>query len=329
MPQDMNEDVNSQSSGEIENQDVADGGIQDLPPSDADSSPAEDVTEDTLSIVEDVVGSDTSEGSSPEGEEEQVEETGEDDAEDGDYSNLPFGKHPRFQEVLGKVKEAEAKATQYEADAKRYENVERFIADHGLTADEAAGAMQIQALAKTNPVEAWKQIKPWVQQLATAAGAIVPQNLQQRVQAGELTPDAARELASAQAQVTAAEQQRQMEAQRLQRQQAEQARMGIQNTVVSWETERKLRDPNFDAKYNALQREVAYLQTTEGKPRDIDGVRAQLDKAYDAVSKAYKPSAPTPQKRAIKPVTGGQSAGNASATPTNTMGIIDSVLAKG
>lgn len=335
MPREIDEDVNPQSSSGTETQDVADDGIQDMPPSDADSSPAEDVAEDTQSIIQDVVGAeDAAAGSSPEGEEDQAaEEGGEVSDEDAEYENLPFGKHPRFQEVLGKVKAAEAKAEEFEADAGRYRNVEKFLSDYGLTADEAAGAMQIQALAKTNPVEAWNQIKPWVQQLATAAGAIVPPDLQQRVKSGELTIETAREIASAQARATAADTQRTADLERQQRQQAENARNSIIESVTGWETERKMRDPNFGAKYDALQREVAFLQTREGRPNDVQGVRDQLDRAYDAVNASFKPTAEpqqtTTRKKAIRPVTGGQSAGKAHAAPETTMGIIDTVMAQG
>lgn len=55
MPPEQEMDVNSQSSGEIEDMDVAADGIEDMPPSDAESSPAEDVAADTESIIEDVV----------------------------------------------------------------------------------------------------------------------------------------------------------------------------------------------------------------------------------------------------------------------------------
>lgn len=271
-------------------------------------------------------------GSSPDDSEEAAEEAAADPeaGEEGDeYANLPFGKHPRFQEVLGKVKDAEARATAAESDAERYRNVETFLANNGLTGEDAAAALEVQALAKANPVAAWEKVRPWVQQLAIAAGAIVPPEMRQRVERGELTDASARELAAAQARATAADQQRALEAQRLQQQQAQAAQQAVVDSVSAWEADRKLRDPNFTDKYDALQREVAFLQQREGRPRDIAGVRAQLDKAYEAVSKSYRPAAPAPQKKAVRPVTGGQSAGKASAAPQNTMAIIDSVVGKG
>lgn len=330
---DTEQDVNPESSAGAEEIDVTNG-AQDLPPDgEADSSSAEDVAVDTLSIVKDVVGAEAETGSSPDSSEDtEAEGTTEGSGDEGGgYENLPFGKHPRFQEVLGKVKAAEAKVAELEPAAQSYRNVERFLADSSMSPDEAASGLQIMALAKSNPVEAWNQIKPWVQELATAAGVIVPQNLQQRVQAGELAPETARELAAAQARATAADQQRQMDVERQQRQQQESARQALVQSVESWETERRLRDPNFAAKYDALQREVAFMQAREGRPNDVTGARDQLERAYTAVNAAYRPAeaAPAPAKKAIKPVTGGQSAGSPKAELTSTMDIINDVMAKG
>jgi hypothetical protein len=336
MDPDENTDVTAHSSSD-NTQDVTDG-VQDMAPVDAESSPAEDVAEDTLSIVQDVLGEDAeteAQGSSPDGNEEESATDGE--LSDEDIANLPFGKHPRFQQVLGQVKEANAKveeltakATAFETDAARYRNIENFLQTNSLSADEAAGGLEVLALAKTDPVKAWEQIKPWVSQLATAAGAIVPPDMQKRVQEGHLTPEAARELAMANARSSAAEAQRQHAAEQAQRQQQEQAQQLIISTVQSWETDRKMRDPNFDAKQHALQREVAFLQQREGKPADAVGVKQQLDRAYEAVNAAFAPPQPKPAvKKAIKPVTGGQSAGKPTADVPSTVNIIDDVMARG
>lgn len=338
MPPEMNEDVNSPSSSETQTQDVSDG-VQDMTPDGADSS-SEDVAEDTLSIVQEVVdaeGEDEAAGSSPDGGEEQTAADTE-ELSDEDIANLPFGKHPRFQQVLGQVKEAKAqvealtaKATEFETDATRYRQVETFLQNNSLTDDEAAGGLEVLALAKTDPAKAWEQIKPWVTQLATAAGAMVPPDLQKRVQEGALTPEAARELAMANAKSASAEAQNKAAAERAHRQQQQQAQQLIVSTVGSWEQERRLRDPNFEAKQNALQREIAFLQMQEGRPADAVAVKQQLDKAYAAVNSTFAaPATPKPApKRAIKPVTGGQSAGKAPAGEASTMSIIDDVMSKG
>jgi hypothetical protein len=81
----------------------------------------------------------------------------------------------------------------------------------------------------------------------------------------------------------------------------------------------------------ALEREIAWLQAREGKPKDAAGVKAQLQKAYDNVSSTF--SAPqqdnTRQKKPAKtPVTGGQVNGSVRPQPRNTIDIIDQELAR-
>lgn len=338
MPPELNTDVEAQSSGAAQTQDVNDG-VQDMAPDVADSSPAEDVAEDTLAIVQDVVGEESKDAapdSSSEGEEEQNDAQTE-DLSDEEMANLPFGKHPRFQQVLSQIKDARAqveeltaKASQFETDAGRYRNTEAFLQNNNLTGEEAAGGLEVLALAKTNPVRAWEQIKPWVTQLATAAGAMVSPDLQKRVQEGQLSPEAARELAMANARSTAAEAQNRVAAEQAQRHQQQQAQQLIVATVSGWEQERQARDPNFGAKQHALQREVAFLQSREGKPTDAVGVKQQLDAAYAAVNQTFTPAAPKPAaKKAITPVTGGQSAGKAQTDSASTVSIIDDVMSKG
>lgn len=102
----------------------------------------------------------------------------------------------------------------------------------------------------------------------------------------------------------------------------------IGSTVNSWESERRLRDPNFEAKLPAIEREVAWLQSKEGKPRNVEGVRAQLDRAYTAVSASFVAPTPAAPKPATKrPVTGGQVNGNVRPEPTSTLDIIEQVVA--
>lgn len=298
---------------------------------DATSSSAEDASKpapkDTLSIVRDVIGkSDEAVASSAE-KAEDVEpsttdqETTKADAPD-DYSDVPFNKHPRFQAVLSKLRESEA-------DAGRYRNVENFIAQQGLAAEEAADLLRIGGLMKTNPVEAWEAMRPKVEQVMRAAGILLPDDLKQRVAAGQLDPDTAQEISRHRATVQSMEARTQFETQRAAEEGAQRAAAQIQTTVSSWEADRRLKDPNFEAKMPALQKEIAWLQTMEGRPHDPMGVQAQLQKAYDAVTASYVAPRPARPKPAMTPVTGGQVSGAVTpAKPRSTLEIVQAEIAK-
>lgn len=330
MPKEMDVnggDADLQSSEQV-HQDVAPAEAA----GDAQSSSATDVAESpTLSIVRDVVAKEAEanpQGSSPAADEDGAQAADPDqdqpeateasvEAED-DETKYPKRAQKRIRELV------EEKKT-LEADATRYRNVETFLRDNGLAPDEAADGLQIMALAKTNPVEAWERIKPWVEKVAIAAGVIMPSDLQQQVQQGYLTRDAALELSKTRAKLGAVEAQRQFEQQRAQEQAALNYQQAVVGAAQTWEQDRRVKDPNFEAKLPALQREIAYLHATEGRANTPEGVKDQCERAYKAVNaqaQRFAAASAAPVRRAVAPVTGGQVAGNPAPKPESTLDII-------
>lgn len=294
------------------------------------SSTVEDASKtaepDTLSIVRDVVEKkvkDPAAASSAEGEEagQKKDPATPKEPDDENFSDVPFHKHKRFQEALGRLKAAET-------DATRYRNVQNFIEEQGLEAAEAADLLTIGGLAKTNPPAAWQKVLPWVQKLAIAAGEVLPDELKERVATGEMTRDAALEVSRARASLQSHEARTLFDQQRAQQRQQVEAVSAVQTAVSLWEADRKLRDPNFDAKMPAIEREVAWLLTKEGRPNTPDGVKAQLQKAYDTVSAAFKPPAPVRQRPELRPVVGGQKSGSVRPEVTSTLDVVNTVLAR-
>lgn len=293
----------------------------------AESSPATDEADaGTMSIVRDAVdktkpvaetapSAEASE-SDEDADDEQPKKT---DAER--YSDVPFSKHPRFQQL---VRENRANKT----DAEAYRNIRSFMTANSLNDEDAAEALTVAALLKSDPHQAWAKLKPVVQQLLHAVGEVIPDELNSRVQAGEMSREAAIEISRARAAAQAAEQRRTFEQQQMQRMQQTAAQAAIRQAADDWEADRRLRDPMFEAKSPLLVKEIAYLHATEGKPDTPEGVRSQLRRAYKAVNESFVSAAPTAQRKpAIRPVTGGQVAGNARPAPKSTADIIDNVLA--
>lgn len=281
--------------------------------------------DDTLSIVRDVVGADKGEaGAASPAEGEAGSEAGgaasTKEPDNENFTDVPFHKHPRFQALV-------QQRNDFKVDAVRYQNVQTFLDSNGLSADEAANGLSTMALAKTNPAKAWAEIKPWVQQLLVAAGEVLPADLAQRVEKGELTQDAAFELSRSRATLASGETRKTFEQQQQERREQTAHSTSLVNTADAWEKDRQIKDPNFAAKKPLLQREIAFLHATEGKPNTVAGVSDQLKRAYDAVNKSFTPPAaqkPQARRPAIKPVMGGTVAGNAGATtkPGSTLDIV-------
>jgi hypothetical protein len=319
------DEIKDLPSSEQETLDVAEAPAKVVEADASSSNAADETPKDTLSVVRDVVDERKAKTEEP-GSSPEAEEDGSDPAEavtkkpdDTDYTDVPFHKHPRFQHLLREKKAAEV-------DAIRYRNVETFLQRSNLDAAEAADGLEIMGLAKVDPVAAWQRIKPWVEKVLVAAGEIIPQDLQQRIQAGEMTREAAMEVSRARAQVSSVTERQKLQEQQAQQREREEAGKALTDAASSWEADRRLKDPNFDAKVLPIQEKLAYWNATEGRPTTPEGVLERCQRAYKAVNAAFRPPAPvvenTARRPAVRPVTGGQVAGSAVAEPKSTLDIV-------
>lgn len=287
----------------------------------ADPSPAtDDKPEDVLSVVRDVVSkNEVAEASAAKPEDEDANATSDgakdEQKDDTDYSDVPFHKHPRFQQLLRKSKE-------FEADAGRYRNIEGFLKENHLSGDEAAEGLQVMALAKTDPVKALEQIKPFVRSLLIAAGEVLPDDLKSSVQKGDMPANAAMEISRARAALAQQQEAQRLAAERAQAEQRVQHSETLRGTAQQWLQERDARDPAFQSKYPLLEREVALMQRKEGVPGTIEGVRDQLNRAYDSVNKQARVVAPAAPRPAKSPITGGAAPGKPAPQPTSMLDVI-------
>lgn len=300
---------------------------------DAESSTAKDVSKpvegDSLSIVRDVVAkgkkdpeaaaSSATAEADPDAGAKATKEPKERD--DENFSDAPFNKHPRFKELI-------AQRNEFRTDAQRYRNVQAFIDQNSLSAEETADLIVIGGLMKTNPAEAWKRMKPVVEQVLRAAGEVLPEDLSAMVQNGEMTREAALQVSRSRASVSSMEAAQRWEQQRQQTAEQQRQQQAIQGAVSSWEAERQARDPNFAAKLTALQQEVRRLQDNGWKPNTPEGVKAQLDTAYGTVNQTFAPPQARPQKQPIRPVAGGQVNGNARPEVKSALDAVNAVIAR-
>jgi polyhydroxyalkanoate synthesis regulator phasin len=326
----MSRDIDN-TVGEIEEisevMDEAEGSTELESSASATPSPATDVSntvadEGTLGLVRDVVDKrapDTAAAaSSATGEDDGL--TTDDDLpgetkNEDDYSDVPFNKHPRFQELL-------RKSNEYKTDAQRYQNVQNFVDKQGLAAQEVHDLLSLGGLMKTNPVAAWQMAKPVVEKLLVAAGEILPADLKAMVEAGDMTLEAAKTVSRSRAEVNSVTATRQFEHTRAETKQQEDAAQAVKDAAETWEANRRQRDPNFAAKIPALQREIAYLLQTEGHPRTPQGVKEQMGRAYKAIAVTAAPAPKPAPKPAITPITGGTVSGNAQPPANSTLDII-------
>lgn len=291
----------------------------------ADSSAALD-EKDTLSIVRDVVEDKEEEGSDSSSEgEEGADFSEEDDAalvakepDNENYTDVPFNKHPRFQALVREKNELRP-------DAANFRTLKAFMAENALSDADVADALVTRALVNSDPVAAWQRLKPMVEQLLLAAGEILPPELEQRVQAGEIPRDMAVQFSRQQAQTRSLAQRQQFDQQAAQTRAQREAEASRMDAAAAWERDRLAKDPNFAAKQPEIMKEVVWLQKVEGVPQNAEGVKLMLEKAYRSVSARMRKPA---QKSTPRPSAVSQGANTKPAKAATTLDVIDSVLAK-
>lgn len=310
--------------------------VDDLADSDAAGADSSDAHDDktsestTLDIVRDVVNAENKDGtaSSAEGNEDDPDSEGKETAEEDneDYSDVPFNKHPRFRQLLRAKKAADSARKVAESDAGMYRNIQKFMDENGIEAKEAADLFCFSALLRNNPQEAWKMAKPVIQQLLVACGEVLPDDLKAQVEAGQMTPEAASEVARSRAQVKTVEDSRSFEQKQRERREREDLNKSLYDTAMTWADTRRKRDPNFAAKEPLLKKEIAWLQSQEGVPNTPDKVKDQLERAYKAVvvpAARKASSAPTVGQGAPRrPSAAGGASGTAQPKPLTTLDII-------
>lgn len=291
----------------------------------AEPSPAPDEPKDILSIVRDVV-EDKSEDPASSADKDPLEadepqDEIEDPVEPEDDDKVPFNKHPRWQEMRKKLKTAEE-------DAGEFRKIDSFLKQNNLPLEEAAEGLQIMAIAKVDPARALTMLKPFIQTLLVAAGEVLPDELKERVGNGEMTVEAARELSRARASVAQQQQLQEVDNQRRQQEALRDAAYARANAAQAWVEDRRLKDPSFESKKPQIEREVVYLQRSEGVPATPEGVRDQLNRAYKNVNASVRSSVPSVPRQGVRPVIGGSSNGNPAPQPTSMLDVVKQTLAQ-
>lgn len=322
------------SSAELDDK-VTDATSDDTPGPDSSAEASSDDKFDLLSVVRDAVTPDDADdsGSSTEdsgNSDDADSDDADSDAENGDetdagpdeenFSDVPFHNHPRFKQLI-------TQRNQYREGAVEYAKVQSFLEETGVSAEEAASALQIQGLLKTDPQEAWKQLQPVVQQLVRDIGLVLPDDLRQQVAEGKLSKEAAAEISRLRSQNATSQKQAEHQKQRDEQTARQQSAKAVTDAVANWELEQR-KDPDFEAKAEDLMREVVWLQSKEGKPNSPDKAKDQLERAMKTVNE--KIAARTKPKPSVQTLTGGRTASaTEGAAPKSTLEIVQAASASG
>jgi len=174
--------------------------------------------------------------------------------------------------------------------AEQYEKITTFMTTNRLSAEEMAKGLQVMALMKNNPVEAYKVLQGYVQNLAPLTGEVLPEDLKKEVEDGFIPESRAKELARLKAEREYSESyQRAMAEEREREAEAARGRQ-MYDAVATWEAQEKAKDPDWDKKYEMVMDRVRTL-VGAGRPQSASEAVEVARRALADINSRLRPLA--------------------------------------
>lgn len=244
-------------------------------------------------------GDEGEEEAKAEGEADKAKLEGE--GEPDPDANLPFHNHPRWKEVI-------AERDGYKDDAGRYRNIEGFMQQHGLLADEVVEGFEVMASLKSGTPEGLSQARDYfatrLNQLDQMLGVTLDGDLQEKVDTGQIDEETAQELARTRAanKLISERTERDTKAS----EEAEAQRHAVANatacaeTVDDWEKRIKASDPDYSKKAKLVEDQcLAIVQRTGKQPGTPAEALALVEQAYKETNARLKDV--LPQRKPVTP----------------------------
>lgn len=347
-------DTQDRDDGVTENADAPTAALDETPGSSPEGGETE--TEESLSdVIEGALkGGDESDGGS-ESEDDEAEsekdedksESGEDgdkseeskhretdekqDEEDDDGSDLEEGQrvpYDRFKKVIDqrnetreRVQTLESEVEQYRYGHEQFSAVQGFMQENDLRPEDVVEALQIAAAFNRDPARAMEMLKPKVDMLQRYTGEVLPDDLRQRVEMGELGEQDAREIVRTRNEAARVQQQAEAERARRDARDREQQSMRVRNAMAmaADETQREIAasDPEYDRKAPFIQKELQLLIQQERPQSAADAMRL-VRQAHQSVTDELRKLQPKPTiRRGPSGMDGGGSSSSAAREPSS------------
>jgi hypothetical protein len=218
--------------------------------------------------------------------------------DEADDAKLPFHKHPRFQQVIQERSAFRREIDLLKPDADEWKAVKTYMDTNSLSADEVAEGFKIMAAMKSDPIRAKDMLSVYWNRLEDFTGGRLPDDLQQKVNDGEVSDDVASELARRRNEADFLRQQQAYSAMQAQEQFAMQQQATAQNVmrdvVVNWESGIKTRDADYAVKSPFIVDKVKSMMMVH-QPRTPQEAIALVEQAYSEVNSSLRRITPSRQ----------------------------------
>lgn len=247
----------------------------------------------------------TSEEKPEAGEEGQEQTPAEEQEPSGQGPDVPGKPIPyeRFQQVIQERNEVRQQLTDLQPKAEMHERLIQYCQENNISNDDYAQALEIAALLKNDPTQAWARLKPIVEGLGVLSGDTLPADLAKDVEEGALTQERAKEIAQLRAQAQFREKSQKVSAEQQARKQQQDFVQSVHKAWTSWDASKRKANPDFKPGGNGLWELVNDRLTAMGSALGPDGkplhpIRSPQDavklaeEAYNFVMKTAKKFTP-------------------------------------
>ena len=200
---------------------------------------------------------------SPAPEDQEDEQTEEEKAKKDTVEDTRFDKHPRFQALIAKNNELEEKY-------KAFEPLEQFFKESTMNETDRTATFRVgeainrALIGQSDPNQALQMLSPILEQLQTAAGLTLPDDIKKAVENGEISEKYAQDLAKQRAEADAANNRNQFETNKKQEQekrdreiQFNQLKTQVNNATSAWEAQQRSQDPDYEQKRELVYSHIA------------------------------------------------------------------------
>jgi hypothetical protein len=205
----------------------------------------------------------------------------------------------RVEKLLEQRHAARQEVEALKPHAAKWQQMEGYLRRHDLAAEDANTLLGVGASLRRGDFKAFLDgVMPYVEHARQALGQSLPPDLRQKVDAGEMTEEAAKQLGVAR--ITNARLQTEVKANTdaaaAQRAAEAQARTAsaINAAVVTWEQGIKSRDPDYAKMAPEVEAEAALLIAAHGQVKTVEEATAIAERAYARVKRLYAAGRPAP-----------------------------------
>lgn len=202
----------------------------------------------------------------------------------------------RVEGLLNDKKELASRIEEMQPQAERMAKLEQYVADNGLTREDVNTGFEIMSLMVNDPVKAYEALTPIYESLRAYVGEVLPQDLQEQVNKGQITEEAARELSRTRSHnaINARRDEERTNREAANRAVQDRRKLAdeVGSAVTEWEKTWKTTDPDYSRKQSRVLEKVELELNRRAKknslPQNKQEAVDMVAECKDAVDKEFK-----------------------------------------